>query len=667
MMSGRPHDRPAMSTRKPTRILATLALLLGAVLVLSAAVGLLAGGPFMGLAAKALLLGVAVYALLWLFLRSMRALLWRVGRRLAFSYLLIGVLPIPMLVALGLLNSYLLAGYFLGHLHRDSVDDLRHDLGSAAEMLLAGNDEAAAATPVGKGRVRFARYRNGRRVAGDVALPSAWPSWLTPEADSPARPRGRKRTATYLMLPDGSPTLAATATDGRRGVVAAYAGNVDAELARRSGVWVELIRSDDPRRQAVTRIQVLGREIALGGGASVSDSQGREKFFAGAINSTNVLDRPFLWWPETSELVSPVDEGPPAFDELAAQLNGNVRRVGRGLLSSSAEVDTKVWAALISVTGLLGSLYGLAVVMALWIIYTLSRAVNRLSRATLQVQKGDFSVRIPVRRTDQVGDLQRSFNMMAGNLEKLVASAAQKEILDKELEIARSLQESLLPTELPSSDRLDFATLFEPSAAIGGDYFDILTIDEDRLAVVIADVSGHGLPTGLRMAMLKAALVILVEESKQPDEILARLSEMIRSGREKRFFITATIATVDLARGRLELTNAGHPPTYLVRDGDTQEILLPGNPLGALGGHYGRRELGLQPDDIVVWLSDGLIEATDPRGEPFGYDRIRQALTGRWEDAAEVRNHLLAEIEKHTRGQPAEDDQTLVAMRYLES
>ena len=121
-----------------------------------------------------------------------------------------------------------------------------------------------------------------------------------------------------------------------------------------------------------------------------------------------------------------------------------------------------------------------------------------------------------MRRNDQLGELQRSFNEMAGNLETLVAAAAQKETLENELEIARDLQKSLIPRDLPGGEGVEFATLFEPSAAIGGDYFDVLRLSEDELAVIIADVSGHGLSTGLRMAMLKAALLILVERDPGP-------------------------------------------------------------------------------------------------------------------------------------------------------
>jgi phosphoserine phosphatase RsbU/P len=270
-----------------------------------------------------------------------------------------------------------------------------------------------------------------------------------------------------------------------------------------------------------------------------------------------------------------------------------------------------------------------------------------------------------VRRRDQVGDLQRSFNEMSGNLEMLVATAAQKELLEKELALARRLQESLLPSNLPAGGGVEFATLFEPSAAIGGDYFDVLRLSENELAVVIADVSGHGLSSGLRMAMLKAALLILIEETREPEEILRRLDAVVRSNRESRFFVTATLGMIDLETGILRLTNAGHPPTYRVRGAEVEEILLPSSPLGGLGRNYGRATLTLQPGDVVVWLSDGLIEATNAADEPFGYESVLRVLAGTpGESAADVRNRLLAAVERHAGGQALADDRTLMVMRY---
>ncbi len=655
----------------PRRSLLLVGFLVGAVVLVSAIAGLAGGAPWMALAAKMLALGAAILLALWLLARLLRRFLFRVGRRLAFSYFLIGVLPIPMAGLLLLLNAYLIAGYFTGHLYRDAVDRLHEDLQVAAEARAAHMAGGLSRTAAAEGDHVFAYYRFGERVAGDPRLPESWPAWLEESATGRGEPdtgagRAQRTGRAFVAWEEGAPTLAAVAVTGDSAVVAVYAGDIENDLSRRAEVWVSLIRSDDPRRDSTIRLRVLAHEFALQPLLAKRRVESRAQFFGEEAETAGILDRPLLWWGEVSGPYRSLADGEVVAEFVTASLNGTLRTVFRNILSGAAEVNTAVWAGLISLTVLLSTIYALAAAMALYLIITLSRAVDRLSHATSAVQRGDFSARIPVRRRDQVGELQRSFNSMTANLEQLVASQAHKEILEKELEIARNLQKSLLPSILPSSDVVDFATLFEPSAAIGGDYFDILRIDDQRLAVVIADVSGHGLPTGLRMAMLKAALVILVEESKRPEEILRRLSEMVRAdASDRRTFVTATVAVVDFRAGRLELTNAGHPPTYLVRAAGVEEILLPGNPLGALGETYGRTTVELATGDVAVWLSDGLIEAVGAAGEPFGYDRVREALAGPAPSAALVRDRLLAAVERHVKGRPPDDDRTLVAMRYL--
>jgi sigma-B regulation protein RsbU (phosphoserine phosphatase) len=168
------------------------------------------------------------------------------------------------------------------------------------------------------------------------------------------------------------------------------------------------------------------------------------------------------------------------------------------------------------------------------------------------------------------------------------------------------------------------------------------------------------------MAMLKAALLILVEQTRDPEEILRRLDSVVRSNRESRFFVTATLGMFNLKTGVLRLTNAGHPPTYRVRGPEVDEILLPSSPLGGLGRTYGKETLTIQPGDAVVWLSDGLIEATNAADEPFGYDSVIKVLRGvAGESAADIRNRLLAAVERHTAGHPLSDDRTLMVMRYV--
>jgi len=624
----------------------------------------LADIPYLSVLTRVLLAGGGVALLIWGLWRAYRAFLWKVGRRLAFSYFLLGVLPIPLLLLLLAVLAYLLSGFFLGHLYRDAVQSMQGDLATAAQGRLGAFAADGPPRRAEGGDVVFGYYRGGKKLAGDPRLPAAWPAWL--ELPAPLVQQGDRLRAAprFVSVPGGRPTLAAAASRDGNGVVALFSGDFDGEISRRADVWTELFRSDDPDLDTIS-LEVRGRKVPLHRIRKDQQAAEAARFFKRLASGDRYWDRPLLWWGEISGSLFDLSTGRQVADYVAANLNATPNIVRHHLFSSAAEIDALAWLTLLVVGFLLFDVYAAAALMAVFMIVGLSRAVNRLSRGTEAVRQGDFGVRIPVRRRDQVGDLQRSFNEMAGNLETLVATAAQKESLEKELELARSLQKSLLPSDLPAGGGVEFATLFEPSAAIGGDYFDVLRTSEDELAVIIADVSGHGLSSGLRMAMLKAALLILVEETRDPEEILGRLDAVVRSNRERRFFVTATLGLFNLRTGHLRLTNAGHPPTYRVRGAEVEEILLPSSPLGGLGHNYAKAELTLEPEDSLVWLSDGLIEATNAADEPFGYDSVKQVLAGAaGESAIEIRNRLLAAVERHTAGHPLQDDRTLMVMRW---
>lgn len=704
---------------------------------------------------------------LWGIWKLYNAFLWKVGRRLAFSYFLIGVLPIPLVMMVLAAVAYIQSGFILGHLHQDAVEQVQSEMDTATRLALeraealppqvaaarfaedpaaviatGGNSatETGAATGLPVGGVAYALYRDGERTAGDPRLPETWPGWFAepePESaaegatDSTSEPAdtpqalqlgGFQRSSTAFYADDeGRPTLASAAGDGSLGVAAVYVGDLAQELTERCDVWVRLYGPDSGEAaEGRVDVEVMGRDMALktdprrspeaakayfaARGAGVSHfeatnpeanrpeaSENATTDPAAADTETTEAptpeagwldqwwDSPFLWWGEMRGPLYSLADGETVVERFGIGLNAPPRTLNRHLFSTSAELDVSVWTALFVFAFLLFDVYLVAALMAGIMIYALSRAVNRLSQATDAVRSGDFSVRIPVRRRDQVGELQRSFNTMAENLEELVATATQKELLEKELSIARDLQLSLVPRDLPHGEGIEFASLFEPSAAIGGDYFDVLRLGEDRLAVIVADVSGHGLPTGLRMAMLKSALTILVAEERPVEEILAKLDAVVRLEGEERFFVTATIALLDFRDGCLEITNAGHPPTYLLRRGTVREILLPGQPLGGISHTWGKETVDLEDGDVLVWLSDGLIEAGDEQDEAFGYDGVENALRQISKEgeaalesglrpagltAAEVRDGLVAAVNDHTGGLSAQDDRTLVVLRY---
>ncbi len=657
------------SRKRPWRRAAWLSGLLGALGLSSVALALEA--PLLldvlaGTIASIAGLILAWVAVVWL----QRRLLWRVGRRLAFSYVLLGLLPFLLSLVLVIVAAYLLSGFFLGHLYRDAAIGLHEELEAVSAFLIQPLEIGlldASGLPTTQGGAALAYYQGGALAAGDPRAPVSFPEWLESDHEFDRQQR-RSRVPELIVLPDGSASLAAAIRRGTSAVVAFYdpdaGGLLERELSRRSDVWTRLRRQGETDGAGWT-VQILGAEWVLQPLARTQGGAEREAFFE-SLNASSPFS---IVGVEMAGPLHAFASGEPVSPPVSASLAATQPIVFRHLFSSSGQVDTLGWIAFFIPAFLLFDVFIAATVMAMFMILGLSRAVNRLSAATGRVQAGDFTARIPVRRRDQIGALQTSFNEMARSLEGLVAERAAKHALEQELEIAREVQKSLIPGRSLQSEGVEFATYFEPSAAIGGDYFDIVRLpgddggESDRLAVAIADVAGHGLSAGLRMAMLKAGLLTLVEEGKPPRDILSSLDRMVRSGGD-RTFVTSSLSIVDLSAGVVDMTNAGHPPAYLLRRNEVEEILLPGTPLGALGEDYGFRRIELQPGDVLVWLSDGFIEAPGRDGEPFGYDRTRDSLKGSAGSAKEVCDRILGEMRRHTDGVGAEDDLTLVVMRY---
>jgi len=604
----------------------------------------------------------------WLFRIVWRRFFWSVGRRLAFSYLLLGLLPIALMSVLAIFTAFLLGGFLLGHLYRDSVEALRHELETAAHArLLEDADHGEGGLRAADGPLRFAEYWRGRRVGGAGEAPLAWPQWLE-EASTRSADDAEERRRPFIALADGTVSIAAAASDGERGVLVWLGDDVARSLRERGHFWAQLYRSDDPRELQTTRVQLGERAIVLRGLWVRRTPEELAEFYRVCppeAQPPGVWDRPLLLWMARSPRLRGLADGAQVADSVSISLAGSPRTLVRSLLSESEEADSSAWLALAGFGVLMLEIYAAAAALAVVMIFGLSRAVNRLSRATDTIARGDFSVRIPVRRKDQLGALQTSFNGMAEHLQELVATAVQKEALDKELALARKVQQDLLPREIAPRPDVEISTHFEPSAAIGGDYYDVLPRGATGVAFVVADVAGHGLAAGLRMAMVKSALALMIEDGEAPERVFERLNRLIRVRAGERGFVTATLALFEPSSGALELANAGHPPTYLVRvDGSVEEILLPGPPLGGLPGPPGRGARTVEPGDAVVWLSDGLIEARSPRGDLFGYDRVREHLGGPPASAVVVRDRLLAAVRAHTGGAAPEDDRTLVVMLY---
>jgi serine phosphatase RsbU (regulator of sigma subunit) len=312
-------------------------------------------------------------------------------------------------------------------------------------------------------------------------------------------------------------------------------------------------------------------------------------------------------------------------------------------------------------------IYMIAALFAAVLIFSITRAVNRIEKGTRAVERGDFSYRISMRPTNQLGEMAQSFDHMTESIASLLINVAEKERLQSEIQIAATIQRNLLPKEGPQFRGVSFAAHFEPTASIGGDYYDVFNLDKSRLAVAIGDVSGHGLSTGLVMAMVKAAITTLVEEGADEVSLFERLNKLVHRSTERRAFMTLAFTIFDLDRGTIRHTNAGHLYPYLLRQSEPPVgIEVPSLPLGVRAEITTRTAVvDLREGDTVVYLSDGIVEAQDETGDPFGFEKLESLLAAAEDRSPNaIRDAILEAVARHSGTRPADDDRTVMVLRF---
>jgi serine phosphatase RsbU (regulator of sigma subunit) len=246
------------------------------------------------------------------------------------------------------------------------------------------------------------------------------------------------------------------------------------------------------------------------------------------------------------------------------------------------------------------------------------------------------------------------------------AETLERERMDHEMSVARIIQQTLLPKELPSLPGWQVAAYWQPARAVGGDFYDFMPLPDGRLAVVVADVADKGVPAAMIMASARVILRGTARRILTPGAALALANDLLCPEIPDNMFITCLYAILDPASGRLQFANAGHNlPCRFSRDAVT-ELRATGVPLGLLPGmHYEEHEATVQPGESILLYSDGLVEAHNPQGEMFGYERL-YALLGRscLPGAPDPIEGLLAELAEFTGSDwEQEDDVSMVTLR----
>jgi serine phosphatase RsbU (regulator of sigma subunit) len=237
---------------------------------------------------------------------------------------------------------------------------------------------------------------------------------------------------------------------------------------------------------------------------------------------------------------------------------------------------------------------------------------------------------------------------------------------EKELQVARSIQRKLLPTDPPRVPELDVYGLNIPAQEVGGDYYDWLSLGEEALAVALGDVSGKGVSAALLMSNLQASFHAETRPDRGPEAILRSMSESLFRATEPQRFATFFLATISRVDGTLKYANAGHNPGFLAHDGKIEWLGPTGVPLGMFeDADYKEEARSFAPGDLLVLYSDGVTEC-DRRGQFYGEERLEAlvaSLVMRPVSARDAAESVLAEIRRFCHGEIDADDVTLLIVR----
>jgi serine phosphatase RsbU (regulator of sigma subunit)/predicted ester cyclase len=248
---------------------------------------------------------------------------------------------------------------------------------------------------------------------------------------------------------------------------------------------------------------------------------------------------------------------------------------------------------------------------------------------------------------------------------RLEQEVRERERVEEELRVARSIQQASLPKEVPALEGWQISPYYQPAREVGGDFYDFHLLPEGRLGLVVGDATGKGVPAALVMSTTCGMLRLAAQSHTSPAEMLQGVNEVLFPNIPPNMFVTCFYAILEPNSGRLSYANAGHDLPYLHRNGYAEELRARGMPLGLMPGmRYEEKETILHSGEAALLYSDGLVEAHDPEGDMFGFPRLRTLIAERAEEQRPLGEVLLEELYSFVgEGWEQEDDITLLTLR----
>lgn len=315
----------------------------------------------------------------------------------------------------------------------------------------------------------------------------------------------------------------------------------------------------------------------------------------------------------------------------------------------------------------------LIVVILIWTSFSITQPVRKLQTLSSQLAEGNLDLQIEINTNDEIHALADSFNKMVKDLKHyikdLTSATRAHEAVESELRIARQIQESLLPRIFPPfPDRKEFSLEAAniPAKEVAGDFYDFFFLDEKRLALIIADVSGKGIAAGLFMAVTRTLIKTVCQNCNDPAEALQRANKVLCQENDACMFTTLFLGIYQVESGLLQYANAGHNPPLIFNSNGIFKELITSKDM-ALGIYfdqeYHSHSIKIEKNELLLMFTDGVTEATSPENELFGEDRLISLMQTNIEKSVSEVVHILKDNLNDFQKDNQFDDITYLILR----
>ncbi len=598
----------------------------------------------------------------WTFMRwlrgSMKGMLWRLRNRLVVAYLFMAAVPVILILLLAMVSSNILAEHLAVYLANAElerhVETLRN--GAIAVMRFPADQRVEPA-------MRLSASLADQHPGLELALRGAQ-TFLYPEG------------GTAAPAPEGWGDASGVMVKDRALYLWAHVRRDDGDVTIAEPVTRAFLTSLTPQLGGLRIADLSGQLEKKGIVAKLHDAvEGDETHVPAAPQrppAKNIFDQDIQWW---MTIPLAVWEKPAAAEGIGLGVSTRLSWLVNLILTRKGEFQEITQTITLAFYALLVLIVAVelgALAIAISISRSMTSAVHDLYEGTLRVQQGDFSHRIEMKGSDQVADLSDSFNSMTTKIEQLLVVAKEKERLQTELSIAREVQAQLFPREIPGIPGFQLTAACDAARSVSGDYYDFRQLGDHRVAVVMGDVSGKGISAALLMATLASSLRTQLGHCMEAaggavstSGIVSQLNKHLYAHTSPEKYATFCMGVYDAECGCLTYTNAGHLPPILIRKGEATMFDVNGIVVGAFPfAKYEESHLPLEPDDLLLFYTDGITEPENEYGEMFGEERLIELLI-RHADCPndEIIARILDAVRQWTYDKDSMDDMTLLLAR----